>query len=385
MITADRRRNQLVLSQQRFTYLPNDSDQQWLVPITIRLFSKTGATKQISLILDGIEQAVDIDADIVAYKVNDRQTGFYRVKYDDPQNIAELGLRIREKSLAPEDRWGLQNDLFARVKSSQTTLDEYLKQLDFYEREDAYLPLAGMAENLYAAYLVMDADSRQKIASLAIPKFEGILANIGYEPLPDEDHPTAMLRDQIIWDAALYGSRPTLDFVHDQFGALMAGGAIHPDILKSVMQAGALSGNEQVFDWFDQRFQVSQIEHERMNILSAIGCFKDAGLIQKTQQYVLDRVPARNKFMPVVALCANPHAIELMWDWYVSNLEQIEQFHPMLYERVVGAIIPSAGIQRAAEVKAFFDDYRTQKDTAKDVINLSLERLEINLRMRQAG
>jgi aminopeptidase N len=385
MITVDRRGNQLVLSQQRFTYLPNDSDQKWLVPITIRLFSKTGATKQVSLILDGVEQAVDIDEDIVAYKVNDRQTGFYRVKYGDPKNIAELGLRVREKSLAPEDRWGLQNDLFARVKSSQTTLDEYLKLLDFYDREDAYLPLASMAENLYAAYLVLDPASRQKIASLAIPKFEGILANIGYEPLPDEDHPTAMLRDQIIWDAALYGSRPTLDFVHDQFGALMAGGAIHPDILKSVMQAGALSGDEQVFDWFDQRFQVSQIEHERMNILSAMGCFKDAGLIQKTQQYVLDRVPARNKFMPVVALCANPHAIELMWDWYVSNLEQIEQFHPMLYERVVAAIIPTAGIQRADEVKAFFDNYRTQKDKAKDVINLSLERLEINLRMRNAA
>jgi len=385
MITADRRGNQLVLSQRRFTYLPHDSDQKWQVPITIRLFSKTGPTQQVSLILDDIGQAVDIDEDIVAYKVNDRQTGFYRVQYDDPHNSAELGRRVRDKSLPPEDRWGLQNDLFARVKSGQTTLDEYLEWLGFYDREDAYLPLASMAENLYAAYLVLDADSRQKIAALAIPKFEGILAVIGHEPRPDEDHPTAMLRDQIIWDAALYGSRSTLDFVRGQFGALMAGGAIHPDIMKSVMQAGALSGDAQVFDWFDQQFQVSQIEHERMNILSAIGCFKDAGLIQKTQQYTLERVPARNQFMPVVALCANPYAIELMWDWYVAHLEQIEKFHPMLYERVVAAIIPTAGIQRAAEVKAFFDEYRSQKDKAKDVINLSLERLEINLRMRAAG
>jgi tricorn protease interacting factor F2/3 len=287
--------------------------------------------------------------------------------------------------LSPADRWGLQNDLFARVKSGRATLDEYLNLLDYYDREDAYLPLAGMAENLSAAYLVLDSDRRQKIASLAIPKFESLLATIGHQPRPDEDHPTAMLRDQIIWDAALYGSRSTLDFVHDQFGALMAGAAIHPDILKSVMQAGALTGDAQVFEWFDQRFQVSQIEHERLNILSAIGCFKDAGLIQKTQQYVLDRVPARNQFLPVVAMCANPYAIELMWDWYVANLEQIELFHPMLYERVVAAIIPTAGIQRAAEVKAFFDEYRTQKDKAKDVISLSLERLEINLRMRNAG
>ena len=383
MITVDRRDNQLVLSQQRFTYLPNNSDQKWLVPISISLFSKSGPTIPISLLLDDTEQAIDIDDDIVAYKVNDRQTGFYRVAYNDQKNIDELGIRVREKSLAPEDRWGLQNDLFARVKSGQIPLDEYIKWLSFYDREDAYLPLASVAQNLYSAYLVMDSDSRQKIASLAIPKYEDILARIGFEPLPDEAHPISLLRDQIIWDAALSGSRSTLDVVHDKFAALMKDDTIHPDIMKSVMQAGALSGDEQVFDWFDQRFQISQIEHERMNILSAIGCFKDAGLIKKTQRYILDSVPARNKFMPVVALCSNPHAIELMWDWYVSNLEPIEQFHPMLYERVVAAIIPSAGIQRTDEVKAFFNDYRNKKDKAKDVIALSLERLEINLRMRK--
>jgi tricorn protease interacting factor F2/3 len=385
IITVNRRDNQLVFSQQRFTYLPNNSEQKWLVPLTISLFSKTGATRQLTLLLDDIEQAIDIDEDIVAYKVNERQTGFYRVKYGDPKNIAELGRRVRQKSMPPADRWGLQNDFFARVKGSQTTLDEYLKLLSFYDREDAYLPLASIAENLYSAYLVMDEDSRQKITSLAIPKFEDILANIGYEPAPDENHPTSMLRDQILWDAALYGSQSTLDFIQDQFAALMNGDAIHPDIMKSVMQAAALSGDEQVFDWFDQRLQVSQIEHERMNILSALGCFKEARLIQKTQQYIFDSVPARNKFMPVVALCSNPHAIELMWDWYVSNLARIEQFHPILYERVVAAIVPTAGIQRADEVKAFFDDYRNQKDKAKDVINLSLERLEINLRMRNGN
>ncbi len=382
MITVNRRGNQLVLTQQRFTYLPNNSDQKWLVPTTIRLFSKTGATRQLTLLLDDIEQAIDLDEDIMAYKVNERQTGFYRVKYNDQDNIDELGQLVRRQSLPPEDRWGLQNDLYAQVKSGAATLDEYLKFLSFYDREDAYLPLASLAENLYSAYLVMEADRRQKITSLAIPKFEDILANIGYEPTQDEDHPTSMLRDQIIWDAAFYGSRSTLDFIHDQFAALMSGAAVHPDIMKSVMQAGALSGNGQVFDWFDQRLRASQIEHERMNILTAIGCFKDASLINRAQQYILDSVPARNQFIPVVALCSNPHAIALMWDWYVSNLAQIEQFHPLLYERVVAAIIPTAGLQRADEVKAFFDDYRTKKDKAKDVINLSLERLEINLRMR---
>ncbi|MDH3930573.1 MAG: ERAP1-like C-terminal domain-containing protein, partial [Deltaproteobacteria bacterium] len=118
---------------------------------------------------------------------------------------------------------------------------------------------------------------------------------------------------------------------------------------------------------------------------AALGCFKDKALIRKAQQYVLDIVPARNKFITVVAMSANPYAVPLLWDWYVSHLEEIEQFHPMLYERVVAAIIPVAGIARGDEIKNFFADYMQEKEKARDVIKLSLERLEINLRMRAAN
>jgi len=122
-----------------------------------------------------------------------------------------------------------------------------------------------------------------------------------------------------------------------------------------------------------------------LNILVALGCFKDETLIKKSQNYVLQTVPARNKVFPVVAMASNPYAIASMWDWYVSNLQEIEKFHPLLYERVIASIVPVAGMERADEVKAFFEDYMKKTDTAKDVIKLSLERLEINLRMRSTN
>jgi tricorn protease interacting factor F2/3 len=155
--------------------------------------------------------------------------------------------------------------------------------------------------------------------------------------------------------------------------------------MKSVMQVGAFSGKAETFEWLDRRFQSSKVEHERMNILMALGCFKEKAHLQKSQQYILNEVPARNKFIPVVAMAANPYAIPLLWDWYVSNLDQIEQFHPMLYERVIAAIVPVAGMDNPQEVQEFFEDYMQKTDTAKDVIKLSLERLEINLRMRNTG
>jgi aminopeptidase N len=382
IITVKRQDRRLVVDQKRFTYLPNDSDQNWQVPITIRLFPKTGPERQITFLLDGIEQEIELDDDVLAYKINDRQTGFYRVKYDDVKNLAELGKRVQDNSLPPEDRWGLENDFFAMVKSGDASLEEYLKFLSYYQNEDAYLPLTGIASNLYSAYLVMEDGWRRKISSIAKPRFEDTLKKTGYDPDSDENHTTSLLRDQLIWDAVLYGSASAQDFAGNQFAALMRGDTVHADIMKSVMRVGALTGNDKTFEWLERQLQKSKIEHERINILSALGCFKDEALIRRTQQYTLDTVPARNKFIPVVAMAANPYAIPFLWDWYVNNLGEIEQFHPMLYERIIAAIVPTAGIKRADEVKSFFAAYLKKSDKAKDVIKLSLERLEINLRMR---
>ena len=42
MITAAREGDTLVLSQRRFTYLPNDSGQSWLIPVNLRVFTLPG-------------------------------------------------------------------------------------------------------------------------------------------------------------------------------------------------------------------------------------------------------------------------------------------------------------------------------------------------------
>ncbi len=182
--------------------------------------------------------------------------------------------------------------------------------------------------------------------------------------------------------AALYGSKDVTAFTRDTFESLMRNQRIHPDLMKSVMQVGALHGNNQTFAWFTEKLMSTESEHERMNILAALGSFRDTSLIEKIRQYVLENVPDRNKFVPLSHLAANPHAMPSMWEWYVANVEKLEEFPPVHYERVIAAIVPVCGLGKKEEVKAFFERYLKQKNKAKDVIELSLERLEINERMR---
>jgi tricorn protease interacting factor F2/3 len=210
-----------------------------------------------------------------------------------------------------------------------------------------------------------------------------VLNRIGCLPRTEEDQTTTILRDQILFDAVQYGNREVEAFAIERFEDLRQGRTVPPDILRSVLQTGAWHGDGRVFSWFDRRFQRCESEHERMILLSALGCFRRRKEIEKVLDYVLTAVPPRNSFIPVVALAANPSAASILWDWYVNRLPQIEQFHPMLYERVVAAILPAAGIERPDDVRGFFAEYMQKSGKARDVIRLSLERLEINCRMRQ--
>ena len=385
IIDVTRKGSQLKFTQRRFTYLPNDSTQSWVIPINMIIFSENNAPAHISVLMDTPELKIEIDENTIAYKINDRQTGFYRVQYSNSDNLDQLGQRVHDHTLPPEDRWGLQNDLFALVRCGRITLEDYTRFLNHYNNEVAYLPLTGIAANLRSAFGVLNENRRKAITELAVPWYEKILKRMGYGPDDKEKQTISMLREQLIWDASLYGSDNVAEFACETFKALMNGQAVHADIIRSVMQVGALNGGRDAFEWLDRQFQRSQVEHERMNILVALGCFKNTDLLKDSQQYVLDTVPDRNKFIPVVAMASNPYAVPLLWDWYVSNLEQIEQFHPMLYERVIGAIIPAAGLQTPDEIQAFFKDYMQKTDKASDVIKLSLEKLEINLRMRDAN
>jgi tricorn protease interacting factor F2/3 len=381
-VEVRRKQGRLVLTQSRFTYLDEVPASEWMIPVEVQVFDEKGGSRKLATLLDTKTADLDIGTDAVVYKVNWGQTGFYRVKYEDKDNLDELGRLVAYKELPPEDRWGIQNDLFAFVKSGQIPVQEYLAFLSHYTNEDAFLPLIGIANNLFQTFLVMDQDRKEQAASLGRALLEKALARIGYEPDPEEPHTTSMLRDQVILQAVLYGLEDVEELATRRFDSMKKGEPVHPDLMKSVMQVGAWARGGDAFGWFEQRLESAESEHERMNILTALGSFRDKESIEKARKYILEEVPNRNKFVSICHMALNPHAIPDMWEWYVSNLESLEKIHPVHYERVVAGIVPVCGIGKEEEVRAFFTEYIRQKGKAEDAIQLALEKLAIYSRMR---
>ena len=102
------------------------------------------------------------------------------------------------------------------------------------------------------------------------------------------------------------------------------------------------------------------------------------------RDYVLDHVPDRNRFMPLVAMSANPFAMKELWAWFVDTQERFKDFHPLLFERVIAAIVPVAGLVDPPGVRGFMEHSMEASPQTRDVVRLSLEKLEINRRFREA-
>ncbi len=385
LVEACRDGNTLTLTQQRFTYLPLQSDAHWPIPVVIDLFDANQNARRQTVMLDQPLKTIPLDDQVEAFKINAGQTGFYRVRYTTPSDVEALARLIREQGMPPEDRWGVQNDFFAMVRAGLASMPDYLALLDSYDREIDDLPLTSIDANLFSASLVLGDDWWPCLARTGSSFTLRTLERIGYEPHEGEPQTLATLREQMLWHAALNEEENVLTFTSDQFRAFVDNGSIHPDLARSVMQAGILQGGAKDFKILCRRLEATDSEHERMNILMALGSQKDPELIRKTCDYTLEHVPDRNRFIPLVALCLNPHAMPLMWDWFLEHVEALEVFHPLLYERVIAGVVPLAGMKNPEAVQAFFTDYMEKHPQTADVVKLSLEKLDINLAMRAAA
>jgi aminopeptidase N len=384
LLTARQRGGRLVLEQKRFTYLAHEWDQRWMIPVTLSYWTDGGGSHDTVFIMDGQSLAVDLPAETAGYKLNAGQTGFYRVQYTD-DNLDALGRRIQDGTLDYVDRWGVQNDLYALVRSGQVSLSRYLDFLGHYTNEDRYLPLVSIFGHLGHSHLVAGRKSRTAVLATGREMVERVLTRIGMTPDPSEPHTIGLLRGQLLWQAAQWGYEPAIDFSLDLFDRMLAGKRIHPDIARSVMQAGALRRKADALDWFIDRFAQTASEHERMNILAAMAAFDEWDLIEAALEFALESVPPRNQFMPVAAAGSNPAASDHIWNWYKAQRTRLEAFHPLLYERVITGILPIGGLEHAADVKTFFEGYLIERPQYKDAAELALENLAINGQMRAAG
>lgn len=381
-VTVERCEDKLTFTQNRFTYLPNKADQTWLIPINYTTYTPDGTATIHTQMLDQQEMTVDLPSNTTTYKLNTNQTGFYHVCYEDTDNLRQLGRMVQHKQLNAMDRWGLQNDLFAQAKSGVVSMATFLEFCTWFKQETDYLPLSSLDSHLFEAYSLLSGDIRSKTAQVAVDLMSSALGAIDYAPSSDEPQTTAILRDQLFFHGALLEAQEIVLFLKEQFKAFQEGKTISPEIYRSVLTAGAVLGGEKALESIITHFEKSQVEHERMALVTALGSFKEWHLQAKALDFAMEKVPDRIRFIPLAMAAGNPAAQNHLWEWLTTNIKQAQEMHPLLFERVIASIVPSAGLVDPENVHEFCANLEQKSPQLKDVVALSLERMEINRAFR---
>ncbi len=382
LIEVTRSGNQLTLNQRRFSFLPNDSTDTWMIPLTISYFKDNDRLETQKYVFKEKTMNLTLPDGITSYKLNFEQTGFYRVKYEK-ENLHALGKLVKQKVLTSKDRFGLQNDLYAFMRSADYSIDDYLDFMEYYTEEEDYLPLVSMSANLVHAYKVIES-KRERISSIGFKAFYRVLELIGYEPKEGEPHKITNLRSSLLNSSYLFSDEGVAEFGKKKFTDYLDGNSVHPDILSSIMRIGAAQ-TPNSYPILKKKLESAETpEPEKINLLQAIASFEDKELLLEALEYSVENVPDRNKIYPIIVAARNLAIADDIWDWFKKNVEKLEKLHPMHFESVVSSVVGLSGLNRVEEVKSYFAVYMQEKDLAKDTILMTLERLEINARLRRA-
>ena len=386
LVSARLEGGQLVLSQQRFNYLPEPlpgstpapKNQLWQVPVQVRL-SAAGRALSERRLLAGADLRVPVPERLDAVLVNEGGHGFYRVRYS-----GELLERLLGKldTLAGIERFNLVNDAWAVTVAGHMTLTDYLDLTARFRGErDRNVWSVLLASFAMLNRIVAPAD-RPRLAALVRDRVAPAFADLGWTPKSGEDELTRQLRGDLVRALGVLGDDRAIQARAAELYARSAAD-LDPNVLPAIIGVLAHAGETARYDEFLKKFQSAATPQEEQRYLYALAAFRQRDLLTQTLARTING-EFRTQDAPFVArsLLTSVHGRELAWEFVKSNWDTMERQYPKaglrrLAEGVVGLATPE--LER--DVHAFF--HVRKPEFGGKTLEQYLEQLRIAVRLRE--
>ncbi|XP_071101495.1 puromycin-sensitive aminopeptidase-like [Haliotis cracherodii] len=376
----------LTISQEKFCAdgkLPAEDKSSWLVPIS---FSTAGSpsTPVKTIMLEGQSSEVTLD-NVKAgewVKVNTNTVGVYRVQYTT-EMLAALIPAVKDRSLPPRDRLGLQNDLFALARAGMAASEDVLKVAEAFINEDNYTVWNDLALNLSSmAVLLQYTDCYDLYKAFARDLFSQVAQTVGWDKKEGESQLTAMLRDLILTKMGRYGDEPTVAEARKRFESHYKGdNVISPDLRAPVFITVLSQGKSEDFDKMLELYDKADMQEEKSRIGRALGAVKDEELIKRVHEFAMtDKVRAQDTVFVLAGATGSAKGRELTWNFVKENWKEMyERYHSFLLARLVKSSTENFATEEMAQaVEEFFK--ANPAPAAERTVQQSLENIRLNAR-----
>ena len=391
VLSVEQAGGELVLRQQRFTYLPalpvsplpagergggeGETGQRWQVPVQVRLV--TGGKPRAERFLLGDEARLSLPPDFRAALVNEGGHGFYRVRYSPALLEALLGLL--PDGLSAIERFNLVNDCWALVLAGQMPLANYLDLTARFRGEldrNVWAVLIGSFTQLNR---IIDDGDRPGLSALVRDRAGPAAAALGWEPRPDEDELTRQLRGDLLRLLGILGEERS---VQEKAPAYAAEG-VEPNVLAAAVAVLAHCGDDARYNEFLSRFRAARTPQEEQRYLYALAGFRPPSLIRQTLARTLNgEIRTQDAPYVVRALLWGVHSRALAWGFFQENWERMQrEFPPMGVRRMCEGVTGLATEEWEREVREFFRSRHI--DLGGKTLEQYLEQLHIAVSLRR--
>jgi puromycin-sensitive aminopeptidase len=319
----EKQNQQLVLKQQRFTYLKKplsslvdgaqaagEQDRRlWQVPIELSI-TADGETTVRQLLLKDADERLEVPENLESVRVNESGHGSYRVHYDLELREELLG---RLPDLSPIERLNLTKDAWATVlteiKAWRMSLTQYLElatRLAKLDGEDGdYKNVwknvwvwSFMIQTFAVLNRIIDPEYRPKLEAFVRQLVEPTFDKLGWKPQPGENPLIPQLRADLARILGTLGNHPGVQHraveIYEEYKNNPA--AVDGGIVAAVIGVLAHAGDGTRYEEFFNNFKSATTPQDRNRYLYALTAFRfdeHPDLLQKTLdklQKPLDKV-----------------------------------------------------------------------------------------------
>nr|XP_039331881.1 puromycin-sensitive aminopeptidase isoform X2 [Saimiri boliviensis boliviensis] len=357
----------LRLSQKKFcasgSYVGEDCPQ-WMVPITISTSEDPNQAK-LKILMDKPEMNVvlkNVKPDQWV-KLNLGTVGFYRTQYSSAM-LESLLPGIRDLSLPPVDRLGLQNDLFSLARAGIISTVEVLKVMEAFVNEPNYTVWSDLSCNLgILSTLLSHTDFYEEIQEFVKDVFSPIGERLGWDPKPGEGHLDALLRGLVLGKLGKAGHKATLEEARRRFKDHVEGKQILSADLRSPVYLTVLKhGDGTTLDIMLKLHKQADMQEEKNRIERVLGATPLPDLIQKVLTFALSEEVRPQDTVSVIGGVAggSKHGRKAAWKFIKDNWEELYNRYQggFLISRLIKLSVEGFAVDKmAGEVKAFFESH----------------------------
>uniref|UniRef100_A0A8C8IT96 Aminopeptidase n=1 Tax=Oncorhynchus tshawytscha TaxID=74940 RepID=A0A8C8IT96_ONCTS len=320
----------LKISQKKFCASgPHNGEDcpNWMVPISICTGEDPGCTK-LKVLLDSPETTITINSVSPDQwvKINPGTVGFYRIQYSSAM-LESLLPGIRDLTLLPVDRLGLQNDLFSLSRAGMISTVEVLKLMEAFVNEPNYTVWSDLSCNLgVLSSLLSHTDFHEEIQEFIRDLFTPIGLKLGWECKQGEGHLDALLRGLVLGKLGKAGHKPTLEEARRRFKDHVEGKQILSADLRSPVYLTVLKhGDSATLDTMLKLHKQADMQEEKNRIERVLGAISAPDLIQKVLTFALSEDVRPQDTVSVIGGVAgsSKHGRKAAWKFVKDNWEEL--------------------------------------------------------------